>query len=85
MNTERLEPGALVRHRARPGIWRIVGVIGWRAEIEPWDDLAGGSLHPAEAYSIQAPVQLLSRALPGRSAPPLPGLSSLPAMAAVTA
>jgi hypothetical protein len=44
-----------------------LGLVGRRAEIEPWDDLAGGSLHPAEAYAIAAPTRVLTRLLPGRS------------------
>lgn len=72
--TERLwEPGALVAHRQRPGLWRIVGLVGepgafGRAVIEPWDDLAAASFHPCEAYSVTARLAMLTRLSPGRLA-----------------
>ena len=69
MNRE-LEAGALVRHQRRPGVWRILGLVDDRATIEPFDDLAAGSFHAAEAYAIVSPVQVLSRLLPGRSSSP---------------
>lgn len=62
------EPGSLVRHLQRPGVWRVVGVIGREAEIEPWDDQAAGAFHAAEAYAICAKVPLLRRLVPGRAA-----------------
>lgn len=68
MNKEHFKSGSLVRHRARPGVWRILGTIGWRAEIEPFDDLAGGSLHASEAYAITVPSLMLDRLVPASSA-----------------
>ena len=63
---EALELGGLVRHRERPGVWRVLGIAGIRAEIEPWDDLAAGAFHASEAYTVFARVHLLSRLRPGR-------------------
>ncbi len=57
--------GALVCHPQRPGVWRLLGVLGELAQIEPWDDLAGGSLHAAECYCVTVPVEALNRLSPG--------------------
>jgi hypothetical protein len=65
-----LEPGALVRHQCRPGVWRIVGLSRLHAAIEPHDDQAAAALDQTEAYTIVARLQALSRLRPGRSAPP---------------
>ena len=69
MVTKELEIGGLVRHRERPGVWRVVGLDMPDALIEPWDDAGAGLCHVAEAYEIKAPVRALSRLLPGRSSP----------------
>ena len=71
MQTETFEPGALVAHRFRPGVWRIVGVSQRHAAIEPWDDAAAAFLDKSEAYTIVARLLDLSRLRPGRSAPPI--------------
>jgi hypothetical protein len=34
----------------RPKVWRVLGIAGIRAEIEPWDDAA--MCNVSEAYSI---------------------------------
>ena len=62
------EAGALVQHRDRPGVWRVMGIAKIHAAIEPWDDTAAASFHASEAYDIVAPIQELSRLIPGRSA-----------------
>ena len=63
--SENLELGALVRHRERPGVWRVLGLGGVWTKIEPWDDAAAAAYHESEAYVITARVQLLSRLRPG--------------------
>ncbi len=63
----RIEIGALVHHRGRPGVWRILGEAGELLVIEPWDDQAAGSFHASEAYELQAPCHLIRRLRPGRA------------------
>ena len=51
--------GKLVRYAERPGIWRVLGIAGIRAEIEPHDEAAAAMCHISEAYSIPASIGLL--------------------------
>jgi len=67
------EAGALVAHRYRPGVWRVVGTSLGHAAIEPQDDAAAASLQNIEAYTVVARIRSLTRLLPGRSvSPPRP-------------
>ena len=54
--------GKLVRYADRPGIWRVLGIAGIRAEIEPHDDAAAATCHISEADSITTPVVALEPA-----------------------
>jgi hypothetical protein len=71
MNHE-LEAGALVAHRYRPGVWRIVGRMraAEHVAIEPWDETAAASLLPHELYTLIARAPSLTRLWPARSASP---------------
>ena len=65
INTNPPIAGKLVRYVRRPGVWRVLGIAGIRAEyaeIEPWDELAAASCHVSEAYSITARPELLQPA-----------------------
>lgn len=61
--------GSLVSYAGRPGVWRCLGIENHGGEvlavIEPWDDLAAGSFHASEAYSVTVPHRLLHRLRPG--------------------
>jgi len=59
--------GGLVQHARRPGVWRVISVDAGEAVIEPWDDLAAGYFHAAEAYAVRSPIALLHRLRPGRA------------------
>ena len=57
--------GGLVRHRNRPGVWRVLAVSHLLAAIEPWDELAAASLEKSEAGVIFPRLEMLERLLPG--------------------